>query len=315
VFALDPAASTAPTYAGGVTSGPTRREVIMRGRLVAIFVLVLMVVAPAARAQAPCSIQTVTGTYAVLTTGVSASGNVFESPLGPAYQLHGGAAVLVGHMTVASDGSVAGTYWGVYVAFPIPPTTFTAQVSVNPDCTGEVTDETGSVDKIVVLDNGQEVRAITWAGFGTSVGTWHRITRASDVAPRCGQHTLQGTYAERCEGFALTDDLGSLATTNSLFVFSARDGALNGTYSGKQFGFPDTLIESAVSGTYSVNPNCTANVTLSLDALPPGLAIKARSVLFDQGKQGIGVPFGIYAGDTMVAPMGPLSCQLVRIGQ
>jgi hypothetical protein len=286
----------------------------MRGRLIAVLVLMLVAVAAGAQAQAPCSIQTVTGTYAVQTKGVSASGSVIDSPLGPAYQLHGGAATLVGHMTIAPDGAVAGTYWGVYVAFPIPPTTFTARVSVNPDCTAELTDETGSVDKLVVLENGDEVLAITWEGFGTSLTTWHRMTRASDVAPRCGQHTLQGTYAERCEGFALTDELGSLATTNSLFVFSARGGALNGTYSGKQFGFPDTLIESGVSGTYIVNPDCTVDVALSLDVMP-GLSIKARSVLFDQGKQGIGVPFGIYAGDAMVMPMGPLTCQLVRIGQ
>ena len=185
---------------------------------------------------------------------------------------------------------------------------------MNPDCTGELTDETGSVDKIVVLDNGQEVRAITWAGFGTALGTWHRITRASDVAPRCGQQTLKGTYAERCEGFAITDEAGSIATANSLFVFSARDGALTGTYRGKAFGFPDTLTESAVSGTYRVNPDCTADVALSLDVMP-GLTIKARSVIFDQGKQGIGVPFGIYAGDAMVMPMGPLRCEFVRIGR
>ena len=92
----------------------------MRSRLIAVFVLILVAVAPAAQAHAPCSIQTVTGTYAVQTTGLSASGNIIDSPFGPAYQLHGGAAVLVGHMTVASDGSVAGTYLGRLRGLPYP---------------------------------------------------------------------------------------------------------------------------------------------------------------------------------------------------
>jgi hypothetical protein len=36
-------------------------------------------------------------------------------------------------------------------------------------------------------------------------------------------------------------------------------------------------------------------------------------VLFDQGRRWLGLPLGIYDGDTLVAPMGPLTCDLVRI--
>lgn len=286
----------------------------MRARATAVVLFTLLAFAPAALAQAPCSLQTITGTYAVQTTGWSAYGSIFTSPLGPTYQLVGGHAVLVGEATVAPDGTVAGAYWGVYVAFPIPVTPFTSRMTVNPDCTGEgIDDATGGVDKLVVLDNGKEIRAITWVGFGTSVTTWHRITRAGDVAPRCGQHTLRGTYTELCHGFSIGEG-GSVATSTALMVWSAKDGRLAGTYKDKQFGFPDTFTESGLSGTYTVNGDCTVDVDLSLDVFP-GLTIKGRSVLFDQGKRGYGVPMGIYAGDTLVAPMGPLTCEMVRIGQ
>jgi hypothetical protein len=275
--------------------------------------------APAAFAQAPCSIQTITGTYAVQTTGWSASGRVIDSPLGPAYEVRGGEAVLVGQVTIAPDGTAAGNYWGVYVAFPIPVTPFTAQYRVKTDCTGETTDESGYVDKFVVLGNGKEIRAMGWLGFGTNLSHSYRITRADDPAPRCGQHTLRGTYMESCEGFAFTGELDPdgmplLATANSLMVWTARDGGLTGTYRGKYFGFPDTLIESPLSGTYTVREDCTVDLDLALGVMP-GFTIKARSVFFDQGKQGRGLPLGIYSGDTMVAPMGPLTCQVTRIGQ
>lgn len=291
----------------------------MRARATAVVLFTLLAFAPAAFAQAPCSIQTITGTYAVQTTGWSAYGSIFTSPLGPTYQLVGGEAVLVGQVTIARDGTAVGTYWGVYVAFPVPVTSFTARYSVNPDCTGESIDEWGTADKFVVLDNGKELRAMTWLGFGTSVTRQYRITRADDPAPRCGQHTLRGTYMDACEGIALTgeldpDGLPLIATANSLMVWTAKDGRLTGTYHGKQFGFPDTFTESGVSGTYVVHGDCTVDVDLSLELLP-GLTFKARSVLFDQGKRGLGLPLGIYAGDTMVAPMGPLTCELVRMRQ
>ena len=291
----------------------------MRARTTVAVLVFLLACAPAAIAQAPFSIQTITGTYAVQTRGWSAYGSIFTSPLGPTYQLVGGEAVLVGQVTIARDGTATGTYWGVYVAFPVPVTSFTARYSVNQDCTGESTDETGVVDKFVVLDNGKEIRAMTWLGFGTNVTRQYRITRADDPAPRCGQHTLRGTYMDLCEGFALTgevdpDRVSLVATTNSLMVWTAKDGRLAGTYRGKQFGFPDTFMESRMSGAYTVHADCTVDVDLSLDVMP-GLTVKARAVLFDQGKQGRGLPLGIYAGDTMVAPMGPLTCQLVRMGQ
>jgi hypothetical protein len=284
----------------------------MRARTVLAFLFLALACAPIARAQAPCSIHTITGTYAVQITGQSLIGSLV--PSGAPYQLAGGEAVFVAKLTVSPDGSVQGPLWGVYVDFPVE-ADFVGQATVNPDCTGElVADESF---KFVVLDNGKEIRWVPWDGFGGSVGTWHRITRADDPAPRCGQHTLSGNYVMRCEGFEFTGVDSGVASAWSLFVLSAGNGAISGKVYGKRFGIPSsTKTESAVTGTYAVHDDCTFDTDLSLvDAMPPGLSYRARGIVFDQGKEVIGLPLGIYAGDTPVAPVLPLTCVMTRMGR
>ena len=288
----------------------------MRGTLLGVLVVLFVIVAPVAHAQPPCSIQTVTGTYAVQTTGWSASGSVNDLlGYGPVYDLVGGSAVLVGQATIAANGTYKGTYWGVYVAAPIPTTEFTGQISINPDCTGESSD-LGGIDELVVLDNGKEIRAITKTAFGTIISTWYRMTPANGQGPSCGQQTFSGTYMERCEGYSLVaGDPPGVATSNVLMVYSARNGSLTGTYKGKVFGFPEQWRESGLSATYTVNPDCSIEKVYAFGFLPPGLTVKAHGVLFDEGKQGVGLPMGIYAGDTLAMPVGPLTCKSTRLGK
>jgi hypothetical protein len=289
----------------------------MRGKLIAALVIAVVAAAPAAWAQAPCSLQTVTGTYAVQTTGWSASGSMADIPgYGPVYNLVGGSAVLVGQATIAANGTYTGSYWGVYVAAPIPTTPFTGRISINPDCTGESSD-LGGIDELVVLDNGKEIRAITRTAFGTILSTWYRMTPANGQGPSCGRQTFSGTYVERCEGYSLVaGDPPGVATSNSLMVYSARDGVLTGTYKGKVFGYPtEKWTESGLSATYTVSPDCTIEKVYSFGFLPAGYTVKARGVLYDEGKQGVGLPMGIYAGNTFAMPVGPLTCQTVRLGK
>jgi hypothetical protein len=281
----------------------------MRGKLIAALVIAVVAAAPAAWAQ-PCSIQTVTGTYAVQVTGRSASGSV-NVPYAY-YELQGGSAVLVGQITVAANGTYTGTYWGIYVMIPIPPTPFAGWVSVNSDCT---INDSGT-DKGVVIDNGKEIRFITWQGEGTNISNWYRMSPANGNGPRCGQQTFSGTYVERCEGYSLA--AGSppgVATGTSLMVYSARDGVVTGTYRGKIFGYPtEKWTESGLSATYTVKPDCTIEKDYSFGFLPPGYTVKARGVLFDEGKQGVGLPMGVYdAKGEPAALMGPLTCQSVRL--
>ena len=286
----------------------------MRSRIVALFAGVLAAMLPAvARAQAPCSIHTITGTYAVQITGQSLIGSLAMS--GSPYQLAGGEAVFVAKLTVSPDGSVQGPLWGVYVAFPVE-SVLVGQATVSADCTGELVTPDESF-KFVVLDNGKEIRWVPWDGFGGSVGTWHRITRADDPAPRCGRHTLSGNYMMRCEGFEFTGVDSGVASAWSLFVLSASQGVISGKVHGKRFAIPlSTTTESVVMGTYAVNDDCTFDTDLYLlDVMPPGLSYKARGIVFDQGKEVIGLPLGIYAGDTPVAPVLPLTCVMTRMGQ
>jgi opacity protein-like surface antigen len=313
------------TPGGGVRRRDNRRrgagvvllEVIMRGKLIAALVIVLAAAAPAVWAQ-PCSIQTVTGTYAVQVTGRSASGTL-NVPYS-FYELQGGQASLVGQVTIAPSGAYTGTYWGVYVMMPIQPTPFAGWVSVNPDCT---INDSGT-DKGVVIDNGKEIRFITWQGGGTNISTWYRMSPANGQGPSCGQQTFSGTYMERCEGYSFFSlgeaQLPGVATSTSLLLYSARDGVLTGTYRGKVFGYPNQppLVESALSATYTVNPDCTIEKVYSLGFLPPGYVIKSRGALFDEGRQGVGLPMGVYDRDgypVPAMPVGPLTCQTVRLSK
>jgi hypothetical protein len=232
------------------------------------------------------------------------------------YELTGGAGVFVAQLAIARDGSVRGAMWGVWVTFPLETTVespYSAQISVNQDCTGEWTDPTGSW-KLIVLDNGAEIVAAPWGGFGGGFLTLHRITRAADPAPRCGQHTLKGNYVMRCEGYVLTGGAG-MATGTSLYLLSARDGTMTGTVGFRRFGVPGDPQESGVSATYTVNDDCTVDQRFFLDTLPAGLSFRYRGVLFDQGKQAYNVPMGLYKVDIPVAPELPASCVMTRIGQ
>jgi hypothetical protein len=295
-------------------------EVIMRGTLIAALVVVLAA-APAAWAQ-PCSLQTVTGTYAIQVTARSEVGSLVNiEGYGPIYELLSGSAVLVGQITVGANGTTVGTYWGIYVAVPIPVTPFTGTIQVNADCTVEVAENDGTADKGVVLDNGKEIRFITWEGEGTNLTTWYRISPANGQGPSCGQQTYRGTYVERCEGYSFFSlgegQLPGVATSSALMVYSARDGVLTGTYHGKVYGYPDAkLTESGLAGKYTVNPDCTIDKIYTFGFLPPGYTIKARGVLFDEGRQGVGLPMGVYDGDGNPAGMiGPLTCQSVRLSK
>lgn len=284
----------------------------MKRKSIPIIAVALLAFGQAAWAQAPCSQQTVTGTYAVMASGFAAVGALQFAGQDPYYALHGGSSVFVGPVTIAPDGTATGTWWGVYVAFPVE-FAFAGHVTINPDCTGEYTDGDGT-NKLVVLDEGNEIRAMRWQGFGTSVTTWSRITRADEVAPRCSLQTLRGAYMQRCQGFDVASDQ-TVATHDVLLQWTAKDGVLSGTFWGKKFGFPDSLTESPVSGTYTVADDCTVDIDYSFQFLPPGLTMKARGVLYNQGKSAVGLPLGVYFGDTFVAPMAPLTCEFERIGR
>lgn len=290
----------------------------MRARMTAAILLFVLAGAPAALAQAPCSLQTITGTYAIQETSFSAKGSL--SPASGYYQLIGLAIVLVGQVTISPTGAVSGSYWGVYGAAPIPEMpTPAGLISVNRDCTAEYTDASGEAAKLVILDGGNEIQDLGWGeNPGNSMGTWYRITRADEAAPRCGVQSLNGAYMQRCEGFHVEEAGGSISvsTANLLMKWSAQNGSFAGTIQENQFGYPrNTLIDASLTGTYTVTPDCKVDMDFAVSSLPPGLTIKARGVLFEQGKQGVGVPMGIYAGSTMVAPFAPQACRIVRIGQ
>ena len=280
-------------------------------RVIGLFAVLSVVLLPeTAQAQAACTIRTITGTYAVQITGSALIGSLV--PVGAPYQLHGGAAAFAARWTIAGDGTVQGPIWGVYVAQWVE-SDFSGQVTVNPDCTGELVESDGSF-KMVIIDNGKEIRMTPWDGFTGSVITAHRITRAREATPQCGDETFKGTYMLRCEGYTLTGEAAALASFWSLSTLTAADGTLAGKMWGKRFGIPfSSQTESAFSGTYAVGDDCTVNKEFMLDAAP-GFTYKAQGILFDQGKQEFEVPLGLYAGDTLVAPMLPQACVMRRIG-
>ena len=283
----------------------------MRLNVVSLLVVTLVAMLPApASAQEPCSINTITGTYAVQISGSSFVGTL--APTAAPYQLHGGTAAFVARLTIERDGSVQGLLWGVYVAAPVSGP-FSAQVTVNEDCTGDLVTPDESF-KFAILDNGKQLRWSPWDGFGGSLAAWNRISPAGEVGAVCGQQMFTGEYVMRCEGYELTGEDSGVASAWSLALLSVKeDGAITGKMYAKRFGLPSsTQLETALSGAVTVNTDCTTDQELTLE-VQPGLSLKGRGVLFDHGKQAFTVPLGLYAGDQNVAPVLPLTCQVTLI--
>ena len=193
--------------------------------------------------RAPCSIETIRGTYAWEMTGRTFDGGLSAETLpggipmleGTVFPVH-----MTGVFTVGRDGRGDGRYAGLFGPVPLgypTPLPVVASFRVHPDCTGDMTAPNGfggiNADKFVILDNGQEVRSVGMSGapFAWQF-TMVRIGRAGESAAVCGRNTVRGRYVMRCQGFeGAPTKPPSYTGVLPLFVF---DVAADGTMAGRQ---------------------------------------------------------------------------------
>lgn len=287
-------------------------------------VLLLVVGVMPANAQGPCSVNTIAGTYAWEMKGQAFQGGIAATP-GP-----GGVPLLQGTVfpiymtgvaTVGRDGIGQGSYSGLFglvpLGYPEPLPLTTMTFTVHSDCTGEMEAPNGfsgiNVDKIVILDEGREIRTV---GISGAPFAWQftmvRIGRGAEPAPLCSPDAIRGSYVMRCEGFEVTSPGPPPAFVGVLPLFVI-DVEADGTITGRHFSRDHPTEGFAVSGQMTVNPDCTTASAIQTDALP-GATILTRGVSYDNSKEGFAGPIlALIGGQPVPGAFAGFGCHLTRL--
>jgi hypothetical protein len=290
----------------------------MKRSSVVALLIVILGAASVVSAEAPCSLNTVRGTYAVETKGQLFQGGISPVP-GP-----GGLPLLngyllpiyaVGTMTIARDGSAVGAFAGQFGIMPYESNDWTATVSVNPDCSGELEYQTPfgttNIEKIVILDNGREIRTVAIAAPAAFHTNAVRLRRANGGGPLCGPNTVRGTYVMRCDGLEGDPSSMTFGSVDDMFLLEV---AADGSITGRHFGLRRSPEGNPIGGEVTVKPDCTAD--LSLEAAVPGgtLVSEGKAVFYDNGNEMFGAPLYVKIGDTPVpAPFAGSGCHATRL--
>ena len=204
----------------------------------------------------PCSLQTLSGDYAG-----RFAGRILATAVDPERQITG---VSLSHFD--GKGSFTSVEHVVFSGFPPPPggewTPATGTYTVNGDCTGSsvtysANTPEGLPQHFVVVDNGNKIQNVVDFGAFASIAT--KVSGAADPGDKtCSNRTLSGDY-----GFAIAGDLfvgpnGPYIPLRTLSMqhFDGR-GNMTGIDHVVANGVPPTEEWREISGTYTVNPDCT----------------------------------------------------------
>jgi hypothetical protein len=276
-------------------------------RVSVLLAVTLLFAGSLASAQAPCSLSTLRGAYAFELKGQAFQGGISPVPGPGGLPMLQGAVLPIyfsGLLAVAADGTATGAYWGLFGLVPLgvdEPHPWNATFTVNPDCTGEMTypNLLGSinVEKIVVLDNGREIRTVAVETPGMPWETTSvRISRAGGSGPMCGPDSFRGTYVMRCHGIEVMSPGPPPAYGNVTPLFRLEVGP-GGTMTGRHFGRDLPLEGHEVTGQATVNPDCSLQATMQTGAVPGG-TILTKGVLYDNGREMFGGPIAVTFGAT-----------------
>jgi len=252
------------------------------------------------RAQAPCSIETVRGVW-VYTTGVA---TLMMAAPGSAQPVAAPLTAL-GMYTIDEQGRLTGWFTNM-LAGEYSEATVAARVEVNPACTGTIRFTITprgapgplpgeAVSRIVVLDNGNEIRAMTITGImgkPTGTETYRRIVRNSQAVPRCTAETVRGTYGTAADGITLMTLPGQAqpvpAPQSGIGAF-AIDGR-GGITGGSTVSLSGELMEVELAdASFQVMADCTGYILYRIKpkgapAALPGRALD-KVVIMDDGEE------------------------------
>lgn len=159
-------------------------------------------------------------------------------------------------MTADGNGNLSGSAT-LSQAGHIQSETFTGTYTVNSDCTGTVTtiDSNGPAHfSIDIVDNGQQILFIeSDAGVAVSGS-------AKPQATNCTTQTVSGSYGYAITGWTFDSSGKGWGYAESGKVVADGAGGLSSVATASQQG---TIARGTLSGTYSVNSDCTGTVTFS----------------------------------------------------
>lgn len=286
---------------------------------------------PAAYGQENCTLQTMTGTYAIQERG---SGLNFDPSTMISFPYFSGRYAAfgnVGEVTFLPNGNGEGFYW-IYAgainggnwalheglkAVPVK----VRITEMNRDCTGKIKyDAKFDVisatieERFILLDNGREFRSVpsliangidnlAWLGEG------HRISGVNS----CGPQTAYGSYLLSCENLVDLSEFNLDGVNADTFMIRA-DVSLTGEYAGKLYEKlgPWSVDGLGVNGTMAVNPDCSYSSTLVIPSINASFDI--RGVFFNGGKEYYGMSVRNPA-QGMVQEVKYSLCRGTRIGQ
>ena len=226
-------------------------------------------------AQAPCSIETVRGVW-VETTGVGTA--MVAAPGSP--QPVPAPVTALGMYSIDEQGQLTG-WFNIILAGNYSDATIAGRVAVNSNCTGTIRFTVTPLGapgplpgegafRILVLDNGNEIRAMSVTDFPmkyTGVETHRRIVRDSQAAPRCTAETVRGTYGGVAEGIVLMTVPGQtqpLPAPYSGIGALAIDGE-GGVTGGSTASIAGEKMESELAdASLQVFPDCTGHLSYRL---------------------------------------------------
>ena len=281
----------------------------MNTRIAAVSVVILLVcfcvAVPGAQAQGRCSLETFAGTYvsfdrgSSLTIDLASTGVLSPAPGAPSSPLAWDAPGVVPFVNVAEvsytpDGHGDGFFWmwAGPVSAKLEPIPLHIDITeMNEDCTGkfQYTLPSGAtlVERFVIFDNGRQYRSVPISGGIPTlawIGNGRRISRGSAPVNFCGPQTAHGSYLMTCENIMRSAYYPTKAVADTFLL--RMDVSMAGDYTGllyEKYGAV-SIDGLPVSGTFTVNPDCSFAATLDVNPSEEG-AIEERGVFFNEGKE------------------------------
>jgi hypothetical protein len=242
---------------------------LLRATTLALLSVLLLTTFQKAHAQsaagtATCSTTSLSGHYGLLTSGISAAGTPVTSLIH--FTFDSTTATFTSVEMSSHDGVITTTpRYGTYV--------------VNPNCTGKTTVDQSLHVAFVVTSTG-------FFNLNQGTGTTIEGSGVKRGSATCTNAGVKGNFGFEATGIFVTGApvTGPVAFIGELklSVDAAGDGVITGHVTSSENGTIFTFGEEPVTGTYSVNPDCTGTATIT----PEGQsALNFSFVVVDGGKR------------------------------
>src|SRR6202158_1943382 len=220
----------------------------MKPPVAVVFVISFSLLA-ISKAQAECTLATLTGPYGFHAHGFNLGGEERFAAVGfVTFDGKGGADIKI---VTSRDGVIR------------RPAPFTARYDVNKDCTATIDGRGtgGNLQDMVIVDGGNEIRSLVRE---PSQAVWHALYKKRTVEG-CTADIMDGSWGYSLQGAILQGESFREAAIMGWVTFNAKTGRLTGTELRNVGG---ELVTLNVDTTYTVNLDCTVETAgLSYSAL------------------------------------------------